>query len=49
MQTQQPRIMFEENTALSQVWPLVLINEIIESVPFKDQLSKILKKQDTSR
>jgi hypothetical protein len=44
MQTKQPRIMFEENTGLSIVWPVVLINEIIDSIPFKDQLSKILKK-----
>jgi hypothetical protein len=44
IQTKQPRIMFEENTGLSQVWPVVLINEIIESVPFKDQLSKIRKR-----
>ena len=44
VQTKRPRIMFEENTGLSRVWPAVLINEIIESVPFKDQLSKIPKK-----
>ena len=49
MQTKKPRIMFEENTGLSQVWPVDLINEIIESVPFKDQLGKILKKQAISR
>lgn len=47
-QTKQPRIMFEENTGLSQVWPVVLINEIIESVPFKEQISKIRKKLNTS-
>ncbi len=48
-QTKQRRIVFEENTGLSQVWPVVLINEIIESVPFKNQLSKIPKKQNTRR
>ena len=40
VQTKQPRIMFEENSGLSQVWPVVLINEIIESVPFKNNSVK---------
>jgi hypothetical protein len=44
LQTKRSRVMFEENTGLSRVWPVVLINEIIESVPFKEQLSRILKK-----
>jgi hypothetical protein len=49
IKTKRTRIMFEENTGLSQVWPVDLINEIIESVPFQDQLGKILKKQGTRR
>lgn len=45
-QTKQARIMFEENTGLSQVWPVVLINEIIESASFKAQVSEIRKKRN---
>jgi len=43
IQTNRPRVIFEENTGLSKVWSVEYLNEIIESEPFKNQLEKIKK------
>ncbi|MFH0828241.1 MAG: serine protease [Candidatus Omnitrophota bacterium] len=40
-QTGRARMVFEENTGLSKVWPVDYINEITNSVIFKEQLKKI--------
>lgn len=39
--TQKPRVLFEENTGLSKVWSIDLIQEIISSAPFQEQLMRI--------
>lgn len=41
LQTKRPRVVFEENTGLSKVWPVEFINQIFESNNFKQQLSKM--------
>ncbi len=46
VQTRRPRIVFEENTGLSKVWPVEFIQEILDSDIFKAQqisLKKIFK------
>jgi hypothetical protein len=46
VQTKRPRIVFEENTGLSKVWPVEFIQEILNSDVFKAQqmgLKKIFK------
>ena len=46
VQTRRPRIVFEENTGLSKVWPVEFIQEILNSDVFKAQqmgLKKIFK------
>lgn len=43
-QTGRVRVIFEENTGLSKVWSIDLINEIINSDKFKEQLERIQKK-----
>jgi hypothetical protein len=40
-QTRRPRIIFEENTGLSKVWPIDFIREILESKVFKQQLARV--------
>lgn len=42
-QTKQTRIIFEENSGLSRVWPTDCIREIIATAKFQDQLSTIKK------
>lgn len=42
-QTKQPRIVFEENTGLSKIWPVNLINEILDTDKSKSQIERILK------
>ena len=42
-QTGEPRIIFVENTGLSQVWAVDYLIEIIESDQFKEQLEKLPK------
>jgi len=44
VQTQRPRVVFEENTGLSKVWSVTFIKEIVESEIFKYQLNKLLEK-----
>jgi len=44
-QTGRPRIVFEENTGLSKVWPVGFVREIIESDVFQKQLDKLTTKQ----
>jgi hypothetical protein len=44
VQTQRPRVVFEENTGLSKVWSVAFIKEIIESEIFKEQLARVLEK-----
>ena len=41
IQTGKPRVIFEENTGLSKVWPIEYLNEIIGFNLFKNQLKKI--------
>lgn len=43
-QTGRPRVVFEENTGLSRVWSVSLIQEIIESADFKEQVERMRKK-----
>jgi hypothetical protein len=43
IQTSRPRVVFEENTGLSRVWPVTFIKEIIESDVFKKQLERLQK------
>ena len=43
IQTHRPRIEFEENTGLSRVWSISFIQEIINSVPFRQQVDRIKK------
>lgn len=40
-QTGEPRIIFQENTGLSRVWSISLLNEIVESEKFNDQLQRL--------
>lgn len=40
-QTGRARMVFEENTGLSKVWPVDYINEITNSAVFKEQFKKI--------
>jgi Trypsin-like peptidase domain len=40
-QTRRPRVIFEENTGLSTIWPVKMINELLTSQPFKDQLAAL--------
>lgn len=42
-QTGRARVIFEENTGLSKVWSIDLINEIINSDKFKEQLAIVKK------
>lgn len=46
-QTGRPRVIFEENTGLSIVSSVHLLNEIIASPPFKQQLAQQLAKKPT--
>ena len=41
VQTNRPRVVFEENIGLSKVWSTSFLREIIESVIFKEQAGKI--------
>jgi hypothetical protein len=43
LQTQRPRVVFEENTGLSKVWSISFIREITESKDFRDQIDRISK------
>jgi hypothetical protein len=45
LQTNRPRIVFEENTGLSKVWSVRFINELLASKQFKDQVSKLPRDQ----
>lgn len=45
VQTRRPRVIFEENTGLSKVWSVTLINQILESDRMKRQVQEALKKQ----
>lgn len=45
LQTNRPRVIFEENTGLSKVWSSNFIKEIIDSDRFKEQLMKIKNKK----
>jgi hypothetical protein len=38
LQTKRPRVVFEENTGLSRVWPVDFINGIVRSNQFQSQL-----------
>lgn len=52
VQTRRPRIVFEENTGLSKVWPVEFIQEILNSDVFKAQelgLKKIFKLNKTKK
>lgn len=52
VQTKRPRIVFEENTGLSKVWPVEFIREILNSDIFKAQqmgLKKIFKLNNAKR
>lgn len=42
-QTGRTRIIFEENTGISKVWSVDLLNEIIGSKKFQEQLDMVLK------
>jgi len=44
-QTKRPRIIFEENTGLSKVWSISLINEILDSEKFKEQSKRLRPKE----
>ena len=44
IQTERPRVIFEENTGLSKVWSVAFIREIIESDAFGKQLDKLAPK-----
>lgn len=46
VQTGRPRVVFEENTGLSQVWSTDLVREIMESSAAKKQLQKITSRQE---
>lgn len=43
VQTQRPRVIFEENTGLSKVWSVEYINNIISSPSFQTQLNRLLQ------
>lgn len=43
VQTQRPRVVFEENTGLSKVWSVEYINNIISSSSFQIQLNRLLQ------
>lgn len=42
-QTLRPRVVFEENVGLSQVWSADLLRELMASNAFKDQMEKLSK------
>jgi len=42
-QTGKPRVIFEENTGLSLMWPVDFLNEIISSNKFQEQIKKLPK------
>lgn len=48
VQTKRPRVIFEENTGLSQVWSVDIIKEIFESDNFKKQLEQIKEKENAT-
>lgn len=45
-QTGEPRVIFEENTGLSIVWSVDILNEIINSEKFKEQVKKLPTKKN---
>jgi len=52
VQTKRPRIVFEENTGLSKVWPVEYIQEILDSDVFKAQqmgLKKVFNIVDSKK
>jgi hypothetical protein len=42
-QTLRVRIVFEENTGLARVWPIEALNELISSMPFEAQHTRVKK------
>ena len=48
-QTGHTRVMFEENTGLSKVWSVSLINEVMESDAFMQQIDNLKKSSSTFR
>lgn len=45
LQTDRPRIVFEENTGLSKVWSITYLKQIIDSKNFKQQLDRLTNRK----
>lgn len=43
IQTERPRVIFEENTGLSKVWSATFLTDIIKSPDFQKQLNQLTK------
>lgn len=49
VQTERPRIVFEENTGLSKVWSCKFLQEVIDLDAFKQQLNSLTKSNENGK